>query len=88
MRVRSVYADGRIGKVPNPARSLTMAKIKAKAKMNAVQTEKAARPVRLDLSETDHERLERCARERGLNKASYARQAVLEKIKADEAGGK
>jgi hypothetical protein len=64
-----------------------MAKAKAK-KMNAVQTEKAARPVRLDLSESDHERLERCARERGLNKASYARQAVLEKIKADEAGGK
>jgi hypothetical protein len=67
-----------------------MAKVKTKkgAKMNALQTEKAARPVRLDLSESDHQRLERCARERGLNKASYARQAVLEKIKADEAGGK
>ncbi len=60
-----------------------MAKKKV-AKVNTVQVEKSARPVRLDLSETDHERLERCARERGLNKASYARQAVLERIKADE----
>jgi very-short-patch-repair endonuclease len=67
-----------------------MAKVKAKkgTKMNAVQTEKAARPVRLDLSESDHQRLERLARERGLNKASYARQAVLERMKADEAGSK
>jgi hypothetical protein len=59
-----------------------MAKKRAK-KVNTL-TEKSARPVRLDLSETDHERLERCAKERGLNKASYARQAVLERIKADE----
>jgi hypothetical protein len=70
-----------------------MAKAKAKAKkgtkMNAVaQAEKTARPVRLDLSESDHQRLERLARERGLNKASYARQAVLERMKADESGGK
>jgi hypothetical protein len=53
-------------------------------RMNAVQDEKAARPVRLDLSANDHVRLERCARERGLSKASYARQAVLERIRADE----
>ena len=65
-----------------------MAKAKTKkgaSRMTAVQTERAVRPVRLDLSETDHERLERLARERGLNKASYARQAVLERMRADEA---
>jgi hypothetical protein len=56
-------------------------------KVHTVEAERSGRPVRLDLSETDHERLERCARERGLNKASYARQAVLERIKADEARG-
>jgi hypothetical protein len=49
-----------------------------------VQDEKDARPVRLDLSAADHRRLERCARERGLSKASYARMAVLELIRADE----
>jgi hypothetical protein len=53
-------------------------------KAQPVESERSGRPVRLDLSETDHERLERCARERGLNKASYARQAVLERIKTDE----
>jgi hypothetical protein len=62
-----------------------MAKKRAK-KVNTVQVERSGRPVRLDLSETDHERLERAAKERGLNKASYARQAVLERIKADEGG--
>jgi hypothetical protein len=44
--------------------------------------------VRLDLSEGDHECLERCSRELGLTMASYARMAVLERLKADEAGGK
>jgi len=53
-------------------------------RMNAVQDEKAARPVRLDLSDADHKRLERCARERGLSKASFARMAVLERIQEIE----
>jgi hypothetical protein len=61
-----------------------MAKKRAK-KVNAVREEKMARPVRLDLSSADHVRLERQARERGLSKSAYARQAVLERIKADEA---
>jgi hypothetical protein len=68
-----------------------MAKAKAKkgaSRMATVQTERVVRPVRLDLSEADHERLERLARERGLNKASYARQAVLERMRADEGSGK
>jgi hypothetical protein len=43
--------------------------------------------VRLELSTTDHERLERCSRERGLNMASYARMAVLKLIKEDEGRG-
>jgi hypothetical protein len=60
-----------------------MAKKRA-TKVQTVQDERAARPVRLDLSDSDHERLAKCAAARGLNKASYARQAVLEKIKADE----
>jgi hypothetical protein len=64
---------------------MAKAKTKKGAKhMSAVQAEKAVKPVRLDLSEADHERLERLARERGLNKASYARQAVLERMRADE----
>lgn len=58
---------------------------KSPKKAIAVEPERMGRPVRLDLSETDHERLERCAREKGLNKASYARMAVLERLRADEA---
>ena len=89
MRVQTVSVDGRMGNVLNPTRSRTMAKTKKGPKRtNAVQVEKTARPVRLDRSESDHERLDRCTRERGLNKASSARQAVLERIKADESGGK
>jgi hypothetical protein len=61
-----------------------MAKKKAKKKVNAVQEEKAVWPVRLDLSAADHARLEKCARERGLSKSAYARQAVLIQIRADE----
>lgn len=63
-----------------------MAKKRA-SKLNAVQQPpRAVKSVRLELSLTDHERLERCAKERGLNMASYARMAVLKLIKADEAG--
>ncbi len=63
-----------------------MAKKQVK-KVQAVQAERETRPVRLDLLIADVERLEVVARARGLNKAAYARQAVLEKIKADEEGG-
>jgi hypothetical protein len=69
-----------------------MAKKPSKA-MNAVKTRKRLTPtlikgVRLDLSEADHERLERCARDRGLTMASYARQAVLAAMRADEGSAK
>ncbi len=48
---------------------------------------RSGRPVRLDLSEADHKRMERLATERGLSKASYALMAVLKQMKADEAEG-
>jgi hypothetical protein len=55
---------------------------------NVMSLEKTAGPtrktVRLDLTPKDHARLEWCARDRGLTKAAFARQAVLEQIKADE----
>jgi predicted DNA-binding protein len=56
-------------------------------KMPAVQDERVTKPIRLDMSISDYERLERCARERGLTKASYARQAVLSQVRRDEAEG-
>jgi hypothetical protein len=65
-----------------------MSKKKASPKVNAVQEKRVVKPVRLELSEADHERLETVAEVKGLNKASYARMAVLERIKADEAGAK
>jgi hypothetical protein len=43
--------------------------------------------VRLELPPDDYARLERCAKRRGLNKASYSRMAVLALIEKDEAGG-
>jgi hypothetical protein len=58
------------------------------AKVIKVKAERSGRAVRLDLSEADHVRLEKIARERGLNKAAYARLAVLERMMADEGGGK
>jgi hypothetical protein len=60
-----------------------MSKKRAK-KVNAVKEERTTKAVRLDLNPTDHGRLERCARERGLNMSSYARMAVLKLIKEDE----
>jgi hypothetical protein len=42
------------------------------------------RPVRVDFSDADHERLQGLAQARGLSKAAYARQAVLAAMKADE----
>ncbi|WP_165076098.1 hypothetical protein [Paludisphaera rhizosphaerae] len=58
-----------------------MAKKKA-PKMNAAPAR--LKPVRLDLKPEDYERLERQAEKRGLNKASYARMIVLERLSADE----
>jgi hypothetical protein len=40
--------------------------------------------VRLDLSEKDHERLDRVANAKGLNMAAYSRMAILERLRKDE----
>jgi hypothetical protein len=60
-----------------------MAKKRA-AKVEAVKVERNGKPVRLDLPDPDFERLERVAKKMGLTKASYARMAVLERMRADE----
>ena len=49
-----------------------------------VKEERPVKGIRLDLSPTDHQRLERIARERGLTMASYARMVLLERLKADD----
>ncbi len=45
---------------------------------------RVGKAVRLDLKPEDFERLEKQASKRGLNKASYARMAVLERLASDE----
>lgn len=53
-----------------------MARKRAKT-VQATQPVRTGRPVRLDLTEKDHERLEKQAKKRGLNKASTARMIIL-----------
>jgi hypothetical protein len=52
-----------------------------------VREVRTGRPVRLDLSEADHERLEHQAKKRGLNKAAFARMAVLDRLRQEETEG-
>jgi hypothetical protein len=49
-----------------------------------VVTTRTLQAVRLDLSPTDHDRLEHCANERGVSMSAYASQAVLAMIQSDE----
>jgi hypothetical protein len=42
------------------------------------------KPVRLDLSEEDRQRLTRIAKAKGLNMAAYSRMAVLDRLRRDE----
>ena len=89
MGVHGAYRLGSLSPLRRPtARIMTVAKKKA-AKVNATKSAptRTGRPVRLDLTEADHERLEQCAKQIGLTKASYARMAVMERIKADESKG-
>lgn len=58
-----------------------MAKKKV-AKVNATETPRLVKPVRLDLTLSDHDRLERQARKRGLSMASFVRMIVLERLDA------
>ena len=64
-----------------------MAKRGAKP-VNATREEKMVKAVRLDLTPTDHERLDRQARRRGLTKASCARMVILEWLEEQEEGSK
>lgn len=63
-----------------------MAKKKAARKVNITLEEPKTKPVRLDLSIADHERIERSARRFGLSKSAYVRQALFERLEADETG--
>jgi predicted DNA-binding protein len=47
----------------------------------------ATKPIRLAITPEDHKRLDQCARQRGLTKASYVRMAILALIRKDEEGG-
>jgi hypothetical protein len=67
------------------AKKVTGAK---KVEAVAAPRRRTGKAVRLDLSEKDHDRLERAAEERGLSKSSYARMAVLALVKQDEEGAK
>jgi hypothetical protein len=60
---------------------------KKRAERVTERQHKEERPVCLGLTGGDHEQLERCASSLGLNKASFARQAVFERIRADEQPG-
>jgi hypothetical protein len=64
-----------------------MAKKKAAPKVNTVAEEQATKPIRLDLSIKDHERIARSAKRFGLSKSAYVRVALFKQLEADEAGG-
>jgi hypothetical protein len=75
-----------LGTVPATTERRDMAKKRA-PKMPAIQEEKSAMAVRLELPMADYQRLERQARKLGLTKASYARMKVMQGITADEREG-
>ena len=55
-----------------------------KVQTAATPGRRLGKAVRLDLSEKDHERLDRIANAKGLNMASYSRMAILERLRKDE----
>jgi hypothetical protein len=59
--------------------------VKGGKQVNAVREDRLVKGVRLDLSSADHKRLEDNSKKLGLTMASYARMAVLERLKSDEA---
>jgi len=63
-----------------------MARKRAKT-VQAAEPVRTGRPVRLDLTEKDHVRLEKQAKKRGLNKASTARMIILEWLDEEESEG-
>jgi hypothetical protein len=58
---------------------------KARKGGRKVRAREETKAVRLDLTVADCLRLEDCAQRKGLSMASYARMAVLEAIRKDEA---
>jgi hypothetical protein len=65
-----------------------MAKRKAAPKVTtAAATERSTKPVRLDLSLEDHQRIERNAKRFGLSKSAYVRQALFKQLESDEGRG-
>jgi hypothetical protein len=56
----------------------------AKKVQTTVAQKRSGKPVRLDLSESDKERLDRVAKFKGLNMAAYSRMAVLDRMRKDE----
>jgi hypothetical protein len=70
--------------VQDPPGGETMAKKKATPVQTTVTEAKTSRPVRLDLTNADHDRLERIASVFGLSKSSYVRMKLLKAMKADE----
>lgn len=61
-----------------------MAKKKGAKTVQATREPRTAKPVRLDLNPSDHERLEKQARKRGLSMASFVRMVILERLDALE----
>lgn len=63
-----------------------MAKKQTEAKKvrATIAVKRSGKPVRLDLSEPDKRRLERVAKFKGLNMASYSRMVVLDRLRRDE----
>jgi len=62
-----------------------MAKAKPKGARKVQATAEKIRHARLELSDEDYQRLKRVAKQDGLAVAAYIRQAVLQRIRADEA---
>jgi hypothetical protein len=90
MRIVEVSCVGNLwytGAVPEtthgdcPMAKKTTGEKKVQATASPRRTGKA---VRLDLSDADHARLEKAAREMGLNMASFARMATLKELKKIE----
>jgi hypothetical protein len=61
-----------------------MAKKAVKTVPAATEEERLTKPVRLDMTPTDHERLERQSRRRGLTMAACARMVILEWLEQAE----
>jgi hypothetical protein len=63
---------------------MTKRTTKGSKPMDIARKPRTVKGVRLDLSPDDHQRLEKQARMVGLSLAAYARQALFERLEADE----